>query len=300
MKPILVTGVGGKIGGVGQKIVENLMKRNIPVRAMFHSKSELSEQLRLQGVEIVIGDLTELEDVHKAIAGCERIYFGLGVSDRYLEATVNVAAVAKCYNITAFVNMSQMTVSQMSIHATTPSLQQKLHWLSEQVLNWSNLPVIHVRPTAFLENPLFYLLAIDSVSKSNEIRLPFGKSRTSPIAANDVALAVTEILLDPHKHMGRTYELTGLRSENMMELAEEYTAALGRKIVYVDEPFDEWKAKFEIATKQIPTHVANHIKVMALLHAQGSYDRLTNDFQLITGQKPTTVEQWVRSKANEF
>src|SRR4029453_5891806 len=27
----------------------------------------------------------------------------------------------------------------------------KLHWLAEQALNWSGLPVVHVRPTVLLE-----------------------------------------------------------------------------------------------------------------------------------------------------
>ena len=59
----------------------------------------------------------------------------MSVSDAYLTVTVNVAAVAKHYGMKAFINMSQMTVSQMSITETTPSPQQKLHWLAEQALN---------------------------------------------------------------------------------------------------------------------------------------------------------------------
>ena len=51
----------------------------------------------------------------------------------------------------AFINMSQMTVSQMSVTETTASPQQKLHWLAEQALNWSGLSVVHVRPTVMLE-----------------------------------------------------------------------------------------------------------------------------------------------------
>jgi len=69
----------------------------------------------------------------------------------YLAATINTAAVAKHHGVKAFINMSQMTVSQMSITETTPSPQHKLQWLSEQALNWSGLPVVHVRPTVFLE-----------------------------------------------------------------------------------------------------------------------------------------------------
>ena len=69
----------------------------------------------------------------------------------YLEATVNTAAVARHHGVEAFVNMSQMTVTQMSITETTDSPQHKLHWLGEQALAWSGLPVVTVRPTVFLE-----------------------------------------------------------------------------------------------------------------------------------------------------
>jgi hypothetical protein len=49
----------------------------------------------------------------------------------YLTATVTMAAVAREVGVDALVNMSQMTVSQMSIQNTTPSPQQRQHWLSE-------------------------------------------------------------------------------------------------------------------------------------------------------------------------
>ena len=43
-----------------------------------------------------------------------------------------MAAVAREVGVDALVNMSQMTVSQMSIQTTTPSPQQRQHWLSER------------------------------------------------------------------------------------------------------------------------------------------------------------------------
>jgi hypothetical protein len=42
--------------------------------------------------------------------------------------------VAKHHGVKAFINMSQMTLSQMSITETTASPQHKLHWLAEQAL----------------------------------------------------------------------------------------------------------------------------------------------------------------------
>jgi uncharacterized protein YbjT (DUF2867 family) len=86
----------------------------------------------------------------------------MSVSDTYLAATVNTAAVAKHHGVKALVNMSQMTVAQMSITDTTTSPQQKLHWLAEQALNWSGFPVVHVRPTAFLQHFFFLAWAAES------------------------------------------------------------------------------------------------------------------------------------------
>jgi hypothetical protein len=54
-------------------------------------------------------------------AGCRRVYFGMSVSAGYLEAAVTMAAVAREAGVSALVNMSQMTVSEMSIQNTTPS-----------------------------------------------------------------------------------------------------------------------------------------------------------------------------------
>src|SRR6202035_3196883 len=108
-----------------------------------------------------------------------------------------------------FINRSQMTLSQMSITETTASPQHKLHWLAEQVLNWSGLPVVHVRPTVFLDSPLFTTLAARSIAASGTIRLPFGTGRTSPVTTDDVARVVATILADPGPYIGRVLELTG-------------------------------------------------------------------------------------------
>src|SRR5271154_6318451 len=157
------------------------------------------------------GDLTDLTAMHRAIDGCARIYFGMSVSADYLTATVNTAAVARHHGVEAFVNMSQMTVTQMSITESTDSPQHKLHWLAEQALSWSGLPVVTMRPTVYLEG-FFLLLAAPSVRAANELALPMGSGKTSPISAVDVARAVTVILEDPAPHVRKIYDLTGPES----------------------------------------------------------------------------------------
>src|SRR5688572_651547 len=239
--PILVTGAAGRVGAVGRTVTELLLKQGKAVRAMVRNEDERAQALRDMGAEVMIGDLLDLDWMHRVIAGCETMYFGMSVSDAYLAATVNSAAVAKHHGVNAFINMSQMTLAQMSITETTLSPQHKLHWLAEQALNWSGLPVVHVRPTVLLEG-FFLIFTRESVRESDEIRLPFGEGRTSPVAVEDVARTIAVLLADPRPHLGRTYHLTGPRSEDMGFWAHEYSEALGRPITYRDIPVGRWRS----------------------------------------------------------
>jgi len=296
-KPILVTGAAGKIGAVGFKIVKLLRSKDIPVRAMVRQLDDRSEALSNLGAEVVIGDLTNIHDVYRVMKGCDRLYFGISVSSCYLEATCNMAVTAKHLGIDVFVNMSQMTVSQMNITQTTSSPQQQQHWLAENVLNWSGLPTVQIRSTVFLEHFFFHDWAAKSIIQDKEIRLPFGEGKTSPIATEDVAKVISEILISPSSHVGKIYELTGAKSQNLDEISKEYSQALGFPIKYVNVPFGEWEKN---QLKDFPQHLREHIKTMAILHKENRYDRFTNTVEEITGSKPKTIKEWVEEHISEF
>src|SRR5579864_3744205 len=295
--PILVTGAAGRVGGVGRMITKQLLNQGKAVRAMVRNEDERAQALRDIGAEVVIGDLLDLDSMHRVIAGCETMYFGMSVSDAYLAATVNTAAVAKHHGVKAFINMSQMTVSQMSITETTPSPQHKLHWLAEQALNWSGLSVVHVRPTVFLEGFLLTLTP-DSVRESDQIRLPFGEGKTSPVAVEDVARAIAALLANPQPHIGKIYHLTGPQSENMHFYAQEYSKALGRTITYQDIPVEPWRD--ELLKRGWPAHVVNHLAALCDLHRAGRFDRTSDDVRALTGKVPLSVQEFIRRNAAMF
>ena len=298
--PILVTGAAGRVGAVGRMIVERLRHRDLPVRALVRREDERAEALRALGAEVVVGDLTQARDVARALAGCQRLYFGMSVSAPYLEATVIAAAVARERgDLEVFVNISQMTVSQMSLTEMTDSPQQRQHWLGEQVLNWSGLPVVHVRPTVFLQNFFFLAWAAESIARDATIRLPFGTGRTSPVDVLDVAEVIATILAHPTAHIGKVYELTGPRSQDLQALAAEYADALGRPITYVDVPLEQWRDQ-ELRSRQLPDHVCAHLLTMARLHAANRYDRLTHDVEAITGRPATSCRAFVARHTELF
>ena len=295
--PILVTGAAGQLGGVGRTVTGLLLERGLRVRAMARREDERAAALRAAGAEVVLGDLLEPADVYRVVSGCPRVYFGMSVSPSYLEATVTMAAVAREVGVSALVNMSQMTVSQMSIQNTTPSPQQRQHWLSEQALTWSGLPVITMRPTVFLEGFLLPLTG-PSVRARSRIELPFGRGKTNPVAAADVARVVASVLAEPGPHLGRIYELTGPRSQDMHGVAREYSDALGREVTYADIPPEDWER--ELKKAGLPEHLTHHLVTMAELNRAGRYDQLADGVERVTGRPAMSVREFVSLHADEF
>jgi uncharacterized protein YbjT (DUF2867 family) len=274
-----------------------LLERGLPVRAMVRREDDRAASLRAAGAEVVVGDLLEPADVYRVVSGCRRVYFGMSLSPGYLEASVTMAAVACEVGVNALVNMSQMTVSQMSIQHTTPSPQQRQHWLSEMALAWSGLPVVTIRPTVFLEG-FFLPLTGPSVRDRGRIELPFGRGKTNPVSTADVARVVAAVLADPGPHVGRIYELTGPRSQDMDGVAREYSEALNREVPYSDIPPGDWER--ELKRLGLPEHLTRHLVTMAELNRAGRYDLLADGVERVGGRPAMSVREFVSLHAEAF
>ena len=286
-------------GGVGRAVFVNLRAQNVPVRFMVRREDERAAELKGLGAEVVIGDLTRPETVAAALQGVGRMFFAMAVSPDHLLAATVVASVAKEHGkLEALVDLSQMTVSQMTATSTEESHQQRLHWLAEQVQNWSGLPVVHIRPTVFLDTPLFTTMAARSIRENGTIALPFGSGRTSPVAVDDVARVVATVLRNPAPHIGHIYELTGPRSVDMTELATAFTRALDRPVTYVNVPLDRWQAG--LSRLGLPPHTEQHVATMAKLHRDNRYDRTADGVERVTGIPPQSIEAFVAARRDFY
>jgi nucleoside-diphosphate-sugar epimerase len=67
----LVTGAAGFLGG---HLVDMLLERGDEVRAMVRPVEDISYLQSLKGVEIVKGDLTDVESLKRAVKGVQRVY----------------------------------------------------------------------------------------------------------------------------------------------------------------------------------------------------------------------------------
>jgi len=298
--PFLMTGVGGGHSSISRLVAELLLRSGEPVRAMVHRDDGRADALRELGADIVVGDLTRPGDVAAALAGVTRVFFNMSVSADYLEAAAVVCAIAdERGDLEALVNMSQMTVSQMTSTSTAESRHQRLHWLAERIMNWSGLPVVHVRPTVFLDNPLFTVVASRSVAEHGVLALPFGTGRTSPVAATDVARVIAAILQDPAGRVGQVYELTGPAVLDIDGLAEQYTRGLGRPVTGSDLPYGKF-VDIMGAVPGISSHTVQHLLTVAALHRDDRYNRLTTDVEDVTGEPAQSVEQYVAAHRELF
>jgi NAD(P)H dehydrogenase (quinone) len=215
---------------------------------LVHSKDKRSAALETLGAEIVVGDLLDINTVRPAMESIDAAYFCLPVTPGLIHATANFAQAAKEAGVSTIINLSQRSANRFS---TSDSCRDS--FIAEEVLDWSGLTVIHLRPTYFLEW-LLYPWQLPYLQQGI-LRMPVGKGRHSPIAADDQGRAIAALLKNPEEHIGKTIPLSGPVVMDHEQRAEELSEALGRKIVFQDLPIDEYSAT-ALALSELPFRMA--------------------------------------------
>jgi hypothetical protein len=80
--------------------------------------------------------------------------------------------------------------------------------------------------------------------------------------------------------------------------ALEYSKALGRTITFQDIAVEPWRD--ELLKRGWPVHLVNHLAAMGDLHRAGRFDRMSDDVLTLTGQRPLSVQDFVRKNAAAF
>jgi NAD(P)H dehydrogenase (quinone) len=305
--PILITGAGGEVGSVSRTLINMLLENQYPVRAFVRRDDERAEALRRAGAQAFVGDLLNVADAAAALKCCRRVYFSMSLNPYYTDATILMAAAARAQgDIEVFVNISEFEQTFMTFDRMTAaqearlawlggsvvqwSPQQRAHWASEQALQWSGLPVVNIRATMFAENPILSWFPLKQLLTAGELHLPFGTQKIAPIAAYDVAEICAKILIDPSPHISMSYALTGAELKDMHGFAEDYGAALGRKISYVPQDLDAWiETYINSALASRNPHTADHLKTITRLVAGGRYDVVNDELEGLLGRSPKTV-----------
>jgi NAD(P)H dehydrogenase (quinone) len=275
--------VSGATGDTGRAAVRQSLALGLQVRGMARGIDSRSENLKIIGAEIVTGDLMEIDTIRAAMEGVDAAYFVWPVKEGLIQAAVNFAQAAREAGVSTIINLSQRSANR---HSKSWSCRDS--FITEQVLNWSGLSVIHLRPTYFLEW-LLYPWQLPFL-RQGSLRLPAGKGRHSPIAAEDQGRAVAALLQNPRDHIGQTIPLSGPVEMDHEQMAAELSEALGRKITYVDLPIDEYCAS--IASMGVPPYVVQHLGGAMEDYQNGHMSGRDDNIERLTGRRPMTVKEY--------
>ncbi len=112
--------VAGATGQTGRRIVQELVKRNLPVRALVRNL-ETGKEILPAEAELVVGDVLKPEDLGEAIADCTVLLCATGAAPSLdpsgpyqvdYQGTKNLVDAAKAKGIEHFVLVSSLCVSK--------------------------------------------------------------------------------------------------------------------------------------------------------------------------------------------
>jgi uncharacterized protein YbjT (DUF2867 family) len=279
-KKVLITGA---TGDTGRAAVRESIALGLDVHAMVHRKDERAAALEALGAEVVTGDLLEIDTIRAAMKDVDAAYLVWPVQPGLIIASVNFAQAAKETGVKTIINLSQRSANRDSASDSCRDT-----FIAEEILNWSGLPVIHLRPTYFLEW-LLYPWQLPYLHKG-VLRLPVGNGRHSPIAADDQGRAIAALLKNPQGHIGTTIPLSGPVEMDHTQMAAELSEALGREIVFQDLPIDEYCRSIE--AMGVPPYVVQHLRGAMADYQVGRMSGADNNVEKLTGRRAMTVGEF--------
>jgi len=146
--------VAGATGETGRRIVLELVKRQIPVRALVR-EVEAARAILPAEVELVVGDVLKPESLGAAIADCTVVLSATGARPGFdptgpyrvdFEGTKNLVNAAKAKGIEQFVMVSSLCTSQFFHPLNLFFLILVWKKQAEEYLQASGIPYTIVRP----------------------------------------------------------------------------------------------------------------------------------------------------------
>jgi uncharacterized protein YbjT (DUF2867 family) len=281
---ILVMTAAGK---TGLPIALQLLSEGFPVTAFVRKEDSRSERLKAKGADIVVGSITDINDVRKAMVGVQRAYFCVPPAEGNLKSAAIFTAVAAEQKLEVVVAMSQWLSSP-----NHPALHTREVWLADRLLELlPGTAVSFINPGFFADNDM---QGLAFAAQFGVLALPYGSGHNAPPSNEDMAAVAAEILARPEGHAGKTYRPTGPKLVSTQDLADAFTKVLGRKVKYTNAPL--W-----IVPRLLTALGASPYAISAYMYYIQEYQRgtfavnaPTNVVRDITGREAEDIETVLR------
>ncbi|GAC1356821.1 MAG: hypothetical protein NVSMB38_38650 [Ktedonobacteraceae bacterium] len=216
-------------GKTGLPIAFQLLSEGFPVTAIVRQEDQRSEHLKSKGADIVVGSITDINDIRKAMSGVQRAYFCTPFVEGNLKAAAVFTAVAVEQKLASVVVMSQWLSNP-----NHPSLHTREVWLADRLLELlPETDITFINPGFFVDNEMQVL---PFTAQFGLLMLPYGSGLNAPPSNEDMARVAAEILARPEGHAGKTYRPTGPKLLSPQASAATFAKVLGRKVTYINTP----------------------------------------------------------------
>jgi len=246
---ILVTGA---TGNVGRNVVEQLVKRGAKVRALVRDSSKANFPA---GVEVVQGDLLDVDSLRRAFSGVSTLFLlNAVVADEFTQALVALA-IAREAQIERIVYFS---VLHSDVYVNVPHFAGKFG--VERMIEQTGLHATILRPAYFMDNDVTIK---DVVIGYGIYPMPIGTKGVAMIDARDIGeIAAIELLRREQSATPLPLERIDLVGPDTLtgpDVAAIWTDVLGRPIAYPGED----TAAFEKNLRQaLPGWMALDMRLM--------------------------------------
>ncbi len=213
--------VAGATGQTGRRIVQELVRRGIAVRALVRNL-ETAEAILPTAVERVVGDVLDVASLERAIAGCTVLISATGAAPSFdptgpyrvdYEGTKNLVNVAKAQGIQQFVMVSSLCVSKLFHPLNLFFLILLWKKQAEEYLQQSGLTYTIVRPGGLKNDDNADAIVMSAADTLFEGSIPRTK----------VAQVSVEALFSPAAQ-NKVVEIVAQPTAPVLDLADQFGA----------------------------------------------------------------------------
>jgi uncharacterized protein YbjT (DUF2867 family) len=281
--PVLVSGA---TGSTGRAVLDELVSRGVPVRAMV--RADKDADAAPPAVQVAAADFDDAASVAAALHGAAQAYLVTPSSERAGEQQRRFADLAAEAGIRHLVVLSQLASSEDS-----PVRFLRYHAEVEEHVRALGIGYTFLRPNLFFQGMLAFAKAI---AASGRFSAPIGDAKVSAIDVRDIA-AVAAVALTEAGHEGATYTLTGPAAITHHDIAAALSAALGRDITFGDAAPEAFAAGLRgiLPRWQIDGLLEDYAH-----YRRGEAAEVTTTVADITGRPPRDIGQFARDFAGAF
>ena len=285
MATILLTGASGNVTGATIRALKGQGHRLIGL-VRDPGKAKGLEGL---GVELKVGDLEKLRSIESAFEGIDVAF--LCTSPGFLAPAMlsNALWAARRGGAKHIVRLSAVGATH-----DAPSLNGRLHALSDAEVRGSGLAFTILKPHFFMQN---LMMAAGSVKEQGAMYLALGDAKLPMIDVRDVGAAAARVLADPAPHAGKTYTLTGA-PVSLAQVAAAIGEALGKPVKYVPVPV---ASAVESITKMgMDEYAQVSLRDYFTAYSSGWQSEPTTAIKDLTGAAPRSIADFAREFAGAF